>query len=644
MKNKLLALVSLSVAMVSFGQRQLYLGNDNFAELRYARAAEFYSEAVEAKPTLEATEKLADCYRFLNKFGRAEKYYRKAINFPGSTARNYYYLGQMLKVNEKYDEAIEVFKAYANKKGADAAKVDKLIKSCDLAKEWKAEKHNYKLTPVVAVNSTNSDFGFAWLNDSTVAYTTNRRKGEYELSKDQLKPYFRIAYTELDDSFKVVKPRYMKFDMDLEYHIATPTFTASGDTVFFTRSYIEKDRRENLNRLELNFSVKQKNGNWSKPRALPINARNSSNGHPYWDKENRKLYFISDRKGSFGGYDIYVSDFNLGNWTEPVNLGSTVNSEEDEFYPNLNNGTLYFSSKGHIGMGGLDIFKTEKVGDTYKEPENLKAPFNSSFDDFAFVQIHDEKRGWISSNRSGRNGTDDVYFFEYIEDLEPLCYLVVSPQVTIEDKIEKIGDAVVFVNSTSDLENFIVPEKRNGADYYPIDCAGDYKIKVVSEDNLTFEDVASVSSFELVEKKEISEGLPRQYEHTLKFSPELMENKIGSTYKLQNVYFDYNKWDIRDDAVNDLKGLAAVLKNNPDVRVELGSHTDNRGPAAYNKSLSKKRANSVKQFLVDLGIDAKRLDSKGYGESLPVNRCKDGVECSEAEYQANRRTEFKIVK
>ena len=396
MKKLFISFIAISLALPSIAQRQLYLGNDNFAELRYANAANYYIDALEAKPTLEATEKLADCYRFLNNYGGAEKYYRKAIKYPGSSSRNYYHLGQVLKVNQKYDEAKLVFTKYATFKGVDSLQAVELLKSCDDAKDWIAEEHNYLVRTRADLNSRNSDFGLVMINDSTLAYTTNRKKCDVQLSADQKRPYYKVAYSEIDDSLKAKKIRYIDFESEVDYHIATPSFTASGDTMFFTRSFIEKDTREVLNRLELSYSVKMGNV-WSTPKKLPINFKNSSNGHPAWDAYNNKLIFISNRKGGFGGYDLYESKLVDGKWQDAVNLGAVVNSSDDEFYPTMVENQLYFSSRGHIGLGGLDIFNTHQINDTtWSAPMNLKTPFNSSYDDFAYSRIKDTNRGWYS--------------------------------------------------------------------------------------------------------------------------------------------------------------------------------------------------------------------------------------------------------
>lgn len=644
--KKLLSIVLLLAAVsTTFGQWQLHIGNDYFRELKYQKAIKLYINAIKRKPTLEATEKLADCYRYTNNYSRAEFWYGKAITYPGASPKCFYQYGQMLKVNQKYEQAKGVFEKYARLSGVDVVFAQTLINSCDSAMIWNNEPKDYLIASREDLNSSYSDFGVAKLAEYAIVFTSNRTfsKKDFKKSDDQDQPYYNLVFSQLDEAGSATSVEPFSFETPTPYHIATPSFTENFDTLFFTRSFVDKGFKESVNRLEIFFSVR-KDTLWSKPTALPINKSNVSMGHPYWDASSKTLYFVSNEANGLGGYDIWFSTLNGGVWSKPLNAGKTLNTPEDEFYPVVKNGQMFFSSKGHAGLGGFDIFQSSINADgQWSRPENLKAPLNTSFDDFSIYYDRTDNKGLLSSNRNGQQGSDDIFTFEYTAPLGNRYFLDVRSVVVKAGERYALNGAEVKINRIGLEGLFLDTVSVNGNTYYEIDGDSDYELSVAYPDCFSFDGIINLNTVTPIDTFRLNASLPRQDGVILETVVELKSKEIGAEYQVENIYFDYNKSEIRPDAEEGLSKLITVLQNNPEIKIELGSYCDSRGDSEYNQRLSERRAKSVLKYLVNKGIKRNRLTSKGYGESSLVNECFDGVECSEEEHQQNRRTMFKIV-
>jgi len=425
------------------------------------------------------------------------------------------------------------------------------------------------------------------------------------------------------------------------------------------------------------------------------------------------MYFTSDQPGGSGGSDIYYCDRAGTSWGLPINAGKKINTSGDEMFPFLvGDSMLYFSSTGHLGLGGLDIFYTNPL-DTVPV-KNIGYPANSHFDDFALICFPTETKGYISSNRAGGKGDDDIYEF----DLHPVDTVLVSGVVVDMETLKPLAGVLVTI-PTDDGSVIQVLTDENGnynikapykaeitvegtkQNYIPGTISGktdprsaylehmDMKLqkmdymasgKVLYAENnapavgalvmlyeLVNGDTVKVDSviigktgtymFPLIKNKTFllvasKEEYARQTDSFSTTDPnakihshdfKLFKAKVGEVVRLDNIYYDYKKWDIRPDAGLELNKLVQILKDNPTMKIELGSHSDSRGSDQYNLDLSDKRAKSAAAYIISQGISGDRLYGKGYGESLILNRCKNGVECSDEEHQFNRRTEFKIT-
>jgi outer membrane protein OmpA-like peptidoglycan-associated protein len=371
------------------------------------------------------------------------------------------------------------------------------------------------------------------------------------------------------------------------------------------------------------FKATLVNGTWQNLEELPFNSDDYSVGHPALTPCCHTLYFVSDMPGGYGGTDIYRTDFVDGEWTEPVNLGPEVNTAGNEMFPYYaEDGALYFSSDAHNSMGGLDVFITYDNGDRWATPENLNYPINSFKDDFGFIINQEERTGFVSSSRAEE---DKIYAFK---NVDPTFNLIGFAHIINTDTPVAGVTAELTNSETGSVVTATSDEK--GHFKVPLDAESAYTILCKKKGVFARSDKLS------------TKGLKYSQDFYADFAVE--EIVIDKPIVLENIYYDFDKWDIRPDAAIELNKLVKLLQDNPTIHIEMGSHTDVRGSDTYNEVLSGKRAHAAVEYLISKGIDQERLTWKGYGESVLVNECSDGVECSEEKHQENRRTEFKVKK
>lgn len=408
------------------------------------------------------------------------------------------------------------------------------------------------------------------------------------------------------------------------YHEGPATLSADGKALYFTRSnYLKhklvKDDR-NTSHLKLFRAIRDEDGHWGDLHEFAYNSDVWSTGHAALSADGHTLFFASDRPGGFGGTDIWRCRNNGSGWSEPENLGSTVNSAGNELFPTINGNALHFSSTAHSNMGGLDIFEVHEQNGIWTEPKNLNAPINTPHDDFYFVLDSTGKAGFLSSNREG---FDQVFTFTMNE---PEFYL----EGIVMDESERFlpNSKVVLHDLTSGEDHSRLTDEA-GKFAFKLGANSDFNIRGAHQDKLATSVAIS------------TKGLMRS--DTLSVELSLKTITIGEAITINNIYYDYDEWAIRPDAVIELDKLARLFLDNPTTSFELGSHTDARGGDLYNLVLSDARANSAVNYLIQRGVDPARITAKGYGESVLVNTCSNGVHCSEEDHQANRRTEFKVT-
>lgn len=506
--------------------------------------------------------------------------------------------------------------------------------------------------------------------------------------------------------------------LNSKYHEGPATFTRDGVRVIFTRNNYNDGKyrksTDGVNKLKL-YTSTQVDGYWGKVDELSFNSDEFSTGHPALSPDDKLLYFSSDRPGGFGGTDIYVSKWENGKWSEPINLGKTINTKGNEMFPFVDaNGNLYVASDGQPGLGGLDIFYAQLTADglQVKNVQNVGEPLNSPQDDFGIVTDANRKAGYFSSNRKNGGADDDIYRFTREGPTNPCRELMVS----VVDAVSKqpLANTSVTIDGGNRGSDKQLKTDAEGAMRVCIDTESEFKflasregyvdskigfsIKDLADDqpsrleiSLTKSDEDATTMRGIItaqnQKKpiagvkvvlinecdgttqETTTGADGSYEFTAKSgcdyaiqaakagmgtsggritkdgtgSADLTMFRKGDIIKIDNIYYDLNKATIRPDAAVELDKVAELMTKYPTMRIEMRSHTDSRATASYNKTLSSNRAKAAVDYLKKKGVAAKRMTANGYGENLPLNKCKDGVNCSEDEHQQNRRTEIKIL-
>jgi peptidoglycan-associated lipoprotein len=587
---------------------------------------------------------IAECYRLTNDPKNAETWYRMAVKSAFSKPEAEYRLAESLRKNGKYQQAIEELKKYKQIAPSDS-RADQDIRACELALEWQRNPDPYRIEELKDLNSRESDFSAVYGRDDfgVIYFTSSRDDAAGNKTHGATGQSFTdIFESRLDKKSKWSTPVPVE-SLNSEFEDGTACFSSDYTEIYFTRCEAGKREKKGC----VIMYSKKTGDSWSKPQDLKILPDSMVAAHPALSDDGLTLYFVSDMPGGSGLKDIYVSTNGGDNssWSTPRNLGPDINTGGNELFPNVrDDGNLYFASDGRIGMGGLDIFKAVPQPDGSWVVTNMKSPINSSADDFGISFEKGNERGLFSSTRKGK-GDDELYTFE----LPPLKF-----SITGLVKDEKTGSPIsgsVVQLIASDGSN-LQAETGN---------SGDFKFALKQDVDYIF--LASKRGYLNGKEKETTKG----QEKSRDFMVSILLTAIDKPIELPNIFYDFGKWDLRPESMVSLDKLVETLNDNPNVTIELMSHTDSRDTEEYNQDLSQKRAQSVVQYLIEKGIESERLSPKGYGESNPkvVDAAiasqnpflKTGTSLSEQyisslaseeqkeiAHQINRRTEFRVLR
>lgn len=653
MKRLILTILLFSVFVFQDSQAQ-----KKKAERAYEafKAGEYYEAIDQFKDAYSKSKKadksvrtelgymVAESYRLTNDPKNAETWYRLAVRSATSKPEAQYWLAESLKKTGKYQQAIEEFRKYKQVAPSDS-RADQQIRSCELSLEWERNPEAYRVEELKDLNSRFSDFSPAYGRDDfgLIYFTSSRDDASGNKTHGATGQSFTdIFESRIDKKSKWSTPVPVD-DLNSDSEDGTPSFTSDYMQVFFTRC--EAGKREKKGCV---IMVSERSGDkWSDPEDTGILPDSLLAAHPSISSDGLTLYFVSDMPGGSGLKDIYFVNRNdeSDSWSSPRNLGSDINTPGNELFPHIrDDGTLYFASDGHIGMGGLDIFKAMPQPDGSWVVQNMKAPINSFADDFGISFESGNEKGIFSSTRKGR-GNDDLYTFE----LPPLRF-----NVTGLVKDEKTGlpiQSSVVRLIASDGSN-LQAETGQG---------GDFKFSLRQDVDYIF--LASKQGFLNGKERETT----KNQEKSRDFMVTILLTAIDKPIELPNIFYDFGKWDLRPESMVSLDKLVETLNDNSNVTIELMSHTDSRDTEEYNLDLSQKRAQSVVQYLIEKGIEPDRLSARGYGESTPKvvdtaiaeqnQFLKEGAslteqlintlateEQKEIAHQINRRTEFRVLR
>lgn len=641
--NRLFFITLLFFFVGCTSSKKIKDGNQAFELKKYALAAELlkkdYDKATKEDQKKQIAQKIADSYEKFADYEMAAQWFAKTIDDDNKVDYGY-----ALMRAEQYEEALKIFEEVIVENRGMTRILEIPMQNC---KKAISKEDVIETKAINSLNTPNSDYGLAVLGNEyyySTAATTNNSFNLDEWINEERHAIFK-GNISTDESFST--PTYWDGKINSPFHEATVSFTAKKEEAYFTRCGTEnpKIRKEVCAIYHTYFF----DGEWSTPEQITFFSDTVNNGHPFVTPDGKTLFFSSDYKDGFGGKDIYMTTKRDGEWDYPINVGSRINTEGDEMFPyfDIKNLTLYFASNGfREGFGGLDIYKSEKVGKIFKNTQNLGFGINTGADDFSFLPIKSkddsvEVQGYLSSNRKGGKGKDDIYFIsKRIPRVKPLPPAVFIARISILEKTSK-EDSVLqgaIINMDEKVSRDLIPYTRLTSDAFGKAETEILKntefILTIGKENY-FTQVIPLSSVNLLS----NDG------DTIYIDKIIYLEKIvrDVEFTINNIYYDLDKWDIRDDAMPVLDSLSVILINNPGISVELGSHTDSRGKDDYNLKLSQRRAQSAVDYLINKGVAAERLEAKGYGETRIVNQCSNNIVCSEEEHQKNRRTTFKII-
>lgn len=645
MKLKLLLVILLGITLCGFSQR-VYDADKLFDGFSYLKAAEIYNIIYEkGNNSKHVLQRLGDCHYNISNTEEAEFFYEALLKkYSDDIEKTYFFkYFQTLKGNGKYKKAdslvvqYKILEQFQNK-------YEKLRKRPNYLLDYNTSKYEVVIKNI-QINTPFSDFG-GFSKDSILYYASSKptkefkRKRKYRWNNQPFLNLYKAKQVVIGGNHIIKKSVDLEEDKLLpspitsKYHESNAIITSNGKTMYFTRvnydrKKLHKDKNKTIH-LQI-FSAQLIAGKWTNIKELPFNSDEFSTGHPALSSDEKTLYFISDKLGGFGQTDIYKVSVDEGTFGVPENLGETINTKGKEMFPFIGNDeTLYFSSDGHLGLGMLDIFEAKETNGTYSEVQNIKAPFNSSQDDFAFFIDKTGKRGFFSSNRKGGKGDDDIYSFVMWD--KP-CLQTITGIVADKNTQEPISSSIVkLIDATGKIIQELFTDTKGMYRFDSINCTTKYRL------------FASKENYESgIEEIQTSEKSSETVQTTLLIMPVAVKNEIV----INPIYFDYNKYTVRKDAAKELDNIITVLKNNPDLMIKIESHTDARGTKAYNQVLAEKRSTSTRKYFVSRGIHPSRIRSvRGFGEERLVNNCSDTNKnkCTEEDHQLNRRSNIYRIK
>jgi len=645
MKNYTLLLLTI-ISAFSFGsyaqKAKIASGDKKYDSYAYVDAIKTYEKvASKGYKSEDMFKKLGNSYYFNSDFTNAAKWYGELFAMNTSIEPEYYYrYAQSLKSigeNNKANSFLDQF--YAKSKNDARGKLYK--DNANYLDEIKANSGRYKIEDA-GINSKYSDYG-SFVYNNKIYFASARDTGNFTKRKHQWTgEYFTNIYNADVDSQSGNAGKVKKFKsaINTKFHEASPVFTQDGKTVYFTRNnYINGKKGKNENRITLIKIYKatlNPDNKWDNIVELPFNSDNYSNGHPALSPDEKTLYFSSDMPGSFGQSDLYKVSINAnGGFGTPENLGKEINTEGKETYPFVTKeNEIYFSSDGYPGLGGLDVFVANIDNDgKISNIQNVGADVNSPKDDFAYIIDPASRRGYFTSNKDGGQGSDDIY--KFLETRKLKCEQQLEGIITDAETGTILPDTkVTLFDDQMNVKNTIISDEY-GKYVFPVECGKIYFVRAEKPEYNTKEVSVTIS------KTSGKTSLPIALEKSS--CKVTVGDDLGVCFGIKMIYFDLDKSNIRTEAALDLEKILVVLNENPTMKLDIRSHTDSRATHQYNAALSDRRAKSTIKWLIKNGISPNRLTGKGYGETQLVNKCSDGVKCTEEEHQANRRSEFIIT-
>jgi outer membrane protein OmpA-like peptidoglycan-associated protein len=706
MKRVFIIIIVFSVQLINAQTQDLKRAQRFFERTFYSEAIPLYENIIQENYSVTVLKNLADCYYYTNDYANAQRLYRSLISrFSSELEEEYYFrYSQTLKATGNYEEANAVIRNYLissnnknelinfEKRNATLENVSAIGKRFEIKN--------------LAINTVNSEFGAVQHRQNLIFSGVKKETGLfdkiYKWNNEEYLDLVSVPSENVNFSDSVVN--YFSNEINTSMHEANVVFTKDSKTIYFTRNNYKKGKRgknkDKISNLQI-FKAELVDNKWANITSLPFNSEDYSVEHPALSNDEKTLYFASDMPGTLGSFDIFSVAVNGTVYGTPINLGDKINTNKKEQFPFVSkDDKLYFSSNGHAGYGSLDVFVSEMQGNTFSEPSNVGLPVNSGFDDFSFNIDSDTKLGYFASNRTGGKGNDDIYELKetkalLIED----CKQLIAGVITDVDSKLPLENALVSLQNSDKVEIQKISTTQDGKFSFTVACESVYSVFAVKEDytkdsksfklnkerdrisdaSMALKSLTTIrNEEELVLQKKKNEELAlleqKKKEQLALIEKEKQDKLIAAkneieaakikkkekvdrivaaekdVVKVKNqliiktdpIYFDYDLWYIRKESKPILNRVIELMKKYPEMVVEIGSHTDNRGNDKYNMNLSSNRAQSTREYFINLGISEKRIFAKGYGETVQIIKCEHNESCTEEQHELNRRSEFVI--
>ncbi|WMJ72515.1 OmpA family protein [Cytophagaceae bacterium ABcell3] len=642
-KTGILSVLILSVIVSSCSpsaKRLFSRGQERYEQEEFEYAKEDFKQALaKGGPRAESNYYIAEAYRKSNRIHDAESYYKDAIDAGIKDEEAYFYYAKAMTANGKYENAKEQYRKFlkiaSNFDLIDRAKAE--IENLKLLSDVTKKKTWYDIRNLEELNSEGADYAPVLFNNSLFFTSSRGSEKVYGGTGTGFTDIYEFIFDGVEKYSGQAK-RLPKSINSENAHEACAVFSKDGRTMYLTRSNTGK-KKEGSHDVNLYMS-KMVKGEWSEPVMMKISDEEAWDSTPMLSADGKTLYFASNREGGMGGTDLYkATRDSTGDWGNVENLGAPFNTSGNEMFPfEYEDGTFYFSSDGHPTLGGLDVFVVTEDEEGELAVENMGSPLNSTYDDFGIFKT-DSISGFYCSNRPDGKGDDDIYEFVDKSRVRIAIYSIDGTAFGTEDEIEEhilAGATIRLIDDNGDTLS-VVKSDPEGKFELPVEPEKNYRIVA----DKPGEPAYLRKSFELSTKDEtvaFEDLEPGDNEIKIPFSLTLMAKK-KIKFVVDNIYYDYDKANIKPSAAKELDKIVAFLDDNRDITIELSSHTDERGDAEYNRKLSQRRADSAVAYIIKQGIESERITAMGYGKSQPLIV---GAK-TEEEHQKNRRTEVKIT-
>jgi peptidoglycan-associated lipoprotein len=633
-------LVLLFIAVVPLGAQTLKTADMYFSGGAYYSAANMYRNMLNLKNKNseikakrgEILFRLGECYRKMNKTEDAKKWYLQAQGAGYYEPDLYYGLGCIQLLDGNYSEAKISFQSAKDKNPSDK-RIESKIASCDLYEVYGKANNQYDIKPVENLNTRGSEYGLSFFGDKLIFASTGVNSSKKEISERTGLPYSELYISSPDSRSLYGKVEKLEGMSDVRANEGTFCYDMQTNQLYCTRCEAS-DRSCYIVKIDI------KNGRYKESGKLKLGNQTYGIGHPYITDDGKRVYFTSIMEGGYGGADLwYVDRKDDGEYGVPVNLGANINTPDNEVFPSFIDGVLYFASDGHPGLGGLDLFASYVEDDgNFGKPFNLRAPFNSSWDDFNLVHRPGSNTGLFVSNRNNSESNDDIYTFDNF----PPRLIIFTGHVYDKETNQPLKDYTVTVNEGN---NKIYEQRVTGDAGYFLYMGNNrkYDIHVTSADYLTSSQLVNTEGIKNFSELDANTYLTSMNEQKQAEEEENMMTEPDSKTKMmivmKDIFYEFDKFSLTESSKRELDRYLDYFNQYPNMIIEIGAHTDSRGNDVYNWKLSENRAKAVVDYFVSKGVNPNKLTWKGYGkEQLLIPNAR-----TESEHQANRRTVFKIL-